>query len=201
VCDDSCIRVDHSSYAAGPARIGTKVLMRLFDHHLEIRDMDTKVLLRTHARAQRPGSLTLPEEERIFNPSRQTKALFRQAQEIGPAAHALCEQLFSQQGRVGQRQLWGIVGLVKHYPHRLINQACQQALDSGICSYRHIKATTHALLTNLIATVDREDAFAPTNRLIQTHPLIRPMEVYADLFTHAASSGDDTGRITTTHNP
>jgi hypothetical protein len=175
--------------------------MRLFDHHLEIRDMDTKVLLRTHARAQRPGSLTLPEEERIFNPSRQTKALFRQAQEIGPAAHALCEQLFSQQGRVGQRQLWGIVGLVKHYPHRLINQACQQALDSGICSYRHIKATTHALLTNLIATVDREDAFAPTNRLIQTHPLIRPMEVYADLFTHAASSGDDTGRITTTHNP
>ena len=202
VCDDSCIQVDHSSYAAGPARIGTKVLVRLFDHHLEIRDMDTKVLLRTHPRAQRPGSLALPEEERLFNPSRQTKTLFRQAKEIGPQAHALCEQLFAQQGRVGQRQLWGIVGLVKHYPRRLINQACQQALDSGICSYRHIKATTHALLTNLIAAVDSDDAAAPpASRLIQQHPLIRPMEVYSDLFTHVASSGDDNSGITTTHNP
>lgn len=39
VCDDGCVRVDHSSYAARPAIIGTKVLVRIFDHHLEIRDL------------------------------------------------------------------------------------------------------------------------------------------------------------------
>jgi hypothetical protein len=30
VCDDSCVRVDHSSYAARPASIGSKVLVRIY---------------------------------------------------------------------------------------------------------------------------------------------------------------------------
>jgi hypothetical protein len=48
VGDDTCVRVDHSSYAARPARIGSRVLMRLFEHQLEIRDRLTHALLRTH---------------------------------------------------------------------------------------------------------------------------------------------------------
>jgi hypothetical protein len=50
VCDDSCVRVDHSSYAARPVIIGTHVLVRLFEHHLESRDLCTQSLLRTHTR-------------------------------------------------------------------------------------------------------------------------------------------------------
>ena len=33
VCDDSCVRVDHSSYAARPAAIGSKVLVRICPAH------------------------------------------------------------------------------------------------------------------------------------------------------------------------
>lgn len=34
VCDDSCVRVDHSSYAARPAPIGSRVLVRVFGKRL-----------------------------------------------------------------------------------------------------------------------------------------------------------------------
>jgi hypothetical protein len=68
VCDDSCVRVDHSSYAARPAPIGSKVLVRIFEHRIEIRDLSTKGLLRTHAKAERPGTVVLPAAERIFIP-------------------------------------------------------------------------------------------------------------------------------------
>jgi hypothetical protein len=39
VCDDSCVLVDHSSYAARPAPIGSQVLVRIFERRIEIRDL------------------------------------------------------------------------------------------------------------------------------------------------------------------
>jgi hypothetical protein len=48
--DDSCVRVDHSSYAARPAAIGSVVLVRIFERRIEIRDLQG-ALLRTHAKA------------------------------------------------------------------------------------------------------------------------------------------------------
>jgi hypothetical protein len=38
VCDDSCVRVQHSSYAARPAAIGAKVLVRIYAQRIEIRE-------------------------------------------------------------------------------------------------------------------------------------------------------------------
>ncbi|MDG0834362.1 IS21 family transposase, partial [Pelomonas saccharophila] len=75
VCDDGCVRVAHSSYAARPAAIGTTVMVRIFERRLEIRDLKTQALLRTHTLAERPGSVELPEDERVFNPSRQTRQI------------------------------------------------------------------------------------------------------------------------------
>ena len=46
VYDDTCVRVDHSSYAARPAPIGSLVLVRIFEHRIEIRDLQSKALLR-----------------------------------------------------------------------------------------------------------------------------------------------------------
>ena len=75
VADDTCIRVGHSSYAARPAKIGSRVLVRLFDRHIEIRERLTLALLRTHPRAQRPNSVLLPDDVRPFNPSRETRRI------------------------------------------------------------------------------------------------------------------------------
>ena len=184
VCDDSCIRVDHSSYAARPAAIGSVVLVRLFEHRLEVRDLQTQALLRTHARADRPGTVVLPDEERIFNPSRETRRILNQAKEIGPAAHQLCETLFAREGRVGQRKLWGIVGLTRRFPRRLIDTACERALHEGVYSYRHILGLTERLMTEALKALDTPlQAELP---LTQDHPLIRPGDDYADLFTLGA---------------
>ena len=83
VNDDTCVRVDHSSSAARPAAIGSVVLVRLFEHRLEIRSLKDGQLLRTHARADKPGTVVLPAEERLFNPSRETQRIVSQAKAIG----------------------------------------------------------------------------------------------------------------------
>jgi transposase len=184
VCDDTCIRIAHSSYAARPARIGSRVLVRLFDHHIEIRDLNNQALIRTHTRVERPGTVVLPDEERLFNPSRETHTILKQAQAIGPSTHQLCETLFSRQGRVGQRKLWGIVGLARRYPRRIVEEACQRALHDGVESYKVIKALSERLMAEALEHLD-----APVQGeliLTQHHPLIRDGEDYADLFTLGA---------------
>lgn len=61
-----CMRMDHSSYAAPPAPIGSMVLVRLFERCIEIRDLRTQALLRTHTRVDRPGAVVLPMAKRVF---------------------------------------------------------------------------------------------------------------------------------------
>jgi transposase len=188
VCDDSCVRIDHSSYAARPASIGSKVLVRLFERRLEIRDLRTHALLRTHARVERPGTVVLPMAERVFNPSRETRFILQQANAIGAQASRLCQMLFAIEGRVGQRKLWGIVHLARRYPRHLVDAACAQAMDQGVHSYRHVKALTEKLVADALAALDSGLAMpaASTTGLTQQHELIRSAHEYGDLFAHAA---------------
>ena len=184
VQDDSCVRVDHCSYAARPARIGTQVLVRIFARRIEIRDLKTQELLRTHDRAEHPGTVVLPAEERVFNPSRETRRILAQARAIGAEALRLCELLFAVEGRVGQRKLWGIVSLAERYPRRLVDAACARALQEGVYSYRHVKALTERLVADALQTLDAAPSAEP---LTQQHELIRPAQEYADLFARAAA--------------
>jgi hypothetical protein len=189
VCDDSCVRVGHVSYAARPAPIGTQVLVRVFERRIEIRDLKTQALLRTHDRVERPGSVVLPMDERVFNPSRQTRRILGQAKEIGPNAQRLCEMLFAIEGRVGQRKLWGIVSLAQRYPRRLVDRACAQAITDGIHSYQHVKKLTEKFVADALAAIDRADEHPQRElALTQEHPLIRPADIYAELFARCAAA-------------
>lgn len=188
VCDDTCVRVDHSSYAARPAPIGSRVLVRLYERRIEIRDLKTQALLRSHERVERPGTIVLPLAERVFNPSRETRRILAQAQAIGPQAQRLCQMLFALQGRVAQRQLWGIVGLAQRYPRRLLDQACAQAMADGLHSYRHVKALTEKFVADALAAIEAAEAPRQAQlELTQEHPLIRPADVYAQLFARCAA--------------
>jgi len=75
VQDDGCVQVDESWYAARPARIGTDVLVRVYEKELEIRDIHTLALIRRHNLTLKKGDVVLPDRERIFNPSRQTREI------------------------------------------------------------------------------------------------------------------------------
>ncbi|MDD3787048.1 MAG: IS21 family transposase [Hydrogenophaga sp.] len=190
VCDDSCVRIDHSSYAARPAVIGTKVLVRIFERRIEIRDLRTQALLRTHARVERPGTVVLPLAERVFNPSRETRFILGQARAIGPQAARLCEMLFAIEGRVGQRKLWGIVNLARRYPHRFIDAACAGAMEQGVHSYRHVKALTERFVADALAALEAASPApsASASTLTQQHALIRSADEYGDLFAHVATA-------------
>lgn len=189
VCDDSCVRVDHSSYAARPAPIGSRVLVRVFEHRIEIRNLKTQALLRSHVRVERPGTVVLPNEERVFNPSRETRRILAQARAVGNDAERLCELLFAVEGRVGQRKLWGIVRLADRYPRRLIDRACAQAMHDGIHSYSHVKRLTEKIVADALATFERaEEPRQLELTLTQEHPLIRPADIYAELFSRCASA-------------
>lgn len=190
VCDDGCVRVAHSSYAARPAAIGAKVLVRIFDKRLEIRELKTQALLRTHALAERPGTVVLPDDERVFNPSRETRRILEQAKAIGEHAQRLCELMFSVEGRVGQRKLRGIVHLADRHPRQLVNAACAQALDDGVYSYRHVKLITEQRLAQALQRLEAAEPLADSTELAptQTHELIRSPEEYGELFAQAAST-------------
>ncbi|RUX76375.1 IS21 family transposase, partial [Mesorhizobium sp. M2A.F.Ca.ET.040.01.1.1] len=191
VCDDTTVRVDNSYYAARPALIGSQVNVRLYTSTIEIRDRHTHALLRVHPRMTHPGSVVLPTNERPFNPSRQTAVLLANAGRIGPQTRALCQHMFDAEGRPGQRAMWGIVGLSRKYPARLVEQACAYAISNGIYRYKHVRATVERLFEQALQQV--EEAPRPASQLTQDHPLIRAPAEYGDLFSRAArhDAGND----------
>ena len=192
VYDDTTVRVDGSYYAARPAPIGSKVQVRVYTSTIEIRDRSTQALLRIHSRATHPGSVNLPYSERPFNPSRETSFLLARAGEIGPQTKALCQHLFETEGRVGQRAMWGIVGLARKYPARLIEQACDHALRNRICRYKLVRTLVERLFAEAVAR------FEPTPEsvvpLTQEHALIRSAAEYGDLFNLGARHSANTDK-------
>jgi hypothetical protein len=70
------VQVESSYYSALPAALYSEVAVRICTHDIEILDRNGQVL-RRHAKAERKGQFILPEEDRIFNPSREgAKLLF-----------------------------------------------------------------------------------------------------------------------------
>ena len=131
------------------------------------------------------------KDERVFNPSRETRQILRQAAEIGEHAARLCQLLFAIEGRVGQRKLWGIVNLNRRYPAHCVNAACAQALEQGIYSYKRVLALTERLFAQAVGAMDaagEPGSGQSTAALTQQHALIRDADEYGDLFAHAAAA-------------
>jgi len=197
VGDDTTIQVDSAWYAARPAAIGSEVIVRIYELEIEIRDPKTLALIRRHPRATRKGHVELPDHERVFNPSRQTKFLLKQAEAVGPKTLELCNELFERRGREGQKSMWGIVGLARNsrYPKRLIEQACGLALERGVRSSKTIRQTVESLLDEAIARLDTqpEAGIATADlALTQSHELIRPTAEYAEHFKQSVLSQTET---------
>jgi hypothetical protein len=186
VQDDTTVQVDGAWYAARPARIGSEVLVRLYDHELEIRDLHTLELIRRHPRATHKGEVKLPDAERVFNPSRQTHQILARAEHIGPTTVALCRALFDKRGREAQKTMWGIVGLHPRYPACILEQAAAVELARQNHSYKALRATAEQLLAQTISALDAMQPQLPlpttSSPLTQQHELIRPTAEYAEFF-------------------
>lgn len=184
VWDDGCIEVKRSYYSALPAALYSRVMVRIYDCEIEIYDPKTLILIRRHLKSVRPGHVAMGECDRIFNPSRQTESFLSQAEKIGPKTKELCDLLFKEQGRVGQRRMRGILSLARSHPVALIEQAASMALD------RHVRSgkVVREMVLRLEEREKKQKQFPLLPALTQSHDLIRQPSDYALFWeTHAVS--------------
>jgi transposase len=172
VWDDGCIEVNRSFYSALPALIGSVVIVRITDLEIEILDKRSLTLLRRHVKSQRPGGVRMEETDRIFNPSRMTEAFLDQAGQIGPKTRELCELLFQEQGRMGQRKMRGILSLARKHEASLIEKACLLAVDRQVRSSKIVR--------ELVERLEDKNKTLPV--LVQSHTLIRSLDDYGLFF-------------------
>jgi 5S rRNA maturation endonuclease (ribonuclease M5) len=123
-------------------------------------------------------------EDRIFNPSRETDRLLAQAERIGPHTFALCETWFDEEGRTGQRRMYGLVNLVRHYAACHVEKAAEIALRNGLRSSKALRR----MIESMAAEAEERKPEA-SEGLTQQHALIRPGEDYAAFWNqHAAQA-------------
>ncbi len=188
VQDDGTIQVHDCYYAALPAKLHTKVIVRIYDQEIEVIDPKTMEVIRRHVKGRRKGMVFMEEKDRIFNPSRQTCYLLAQAAAIGPCTETLCKKLFEGEGRLEHRRMRGIIALARKHRADHIEQAAKIALDRGLKSSRIIRK-----LVESIAEADLAKKEKTSSALTQEHSLIRSPQDYALFFeTHAAGNGRQT---------
>jgi transposase/5S rRNA maturation endonuclease (ribonuclease M5) len=184
VYDDGTIQVGNSYYAANPAPLYSEVAIRIYDDQIEILDPIRMEVIRRHPISRRPGSLMMNPADRIFNPSRETDRLLAQAECIGPHTFDLCETWFKEEGRSGQRRMYALVNLVRHYAAWHVEKAAEVAKRNGLRSSKAIRRIVESM-----AAEDREQKAEQAGRLTQEHALIRPGEDYAAFWDqHAAQA-------------
>lgn len=184
VWDDGAIQVGQSYYSALPARLYQQVIVRIYEYEIEIIDPETMQVIRRHIKSLLPGFVQMQEKDRIFNPSRQTGYLFSKAEKIGPQTKKLCELLFEEQGRCGQRRMQGIVNLVRRFEAPHIEEAAKTANRKGLRSCKSIRKLVENIMEKSKGEKKQNMAV-----VIQDHPLIRPPCDYALFWSQHAACG------------
>jgi transposase/5S rRNA maturation endonuclease (ribonuclease M5) len=181
VYDDGMIQVGHSYYSALPAPLHQDVIIRIYEHEIEIIDPVTMEKIRTHIKSSRPGAVKMTPEDRIFNPSRQTVYLLDKAERIGPFTRKLCELMFEQQGRPGQRRMQGVVNLARKYEAGCIESAAEKAVEMGLLSYKSFCRLVEA----------HQSSTDTKSEISQAHKLIRPSSDYGAFFDKFAAKAEN----------
>jgi len=174
VWDDGCVEVNRSFYSALPAPLFSDVIVRIYDFEIEILDKKTLTLIRRHIKNQKPGGVRMEESDRIFNPSRMTEGFLEQAEKIGPKTREICELLFREQGRAGQRKMRGILSLARKHQASLIESACALAVDRQVRSSKTVR--------ELVERLEETEKKISLPVLVQSHALIRSPDDYARFF-------------------
>jgi transposase len=185
VYDDGTTQIGQSYYAANPAPIGSEVVVRIYEDQIEILDPTRMEVIRRHPKSRRSGSLMMDPADRIFNPSRETDRLLAQAECIGPHTFELCETWFKEEGRSGQRRLYALVNLVRHYEARHVEKAAEVAKCNGLRSSKALRRMVESL-----AAEAGERKTEETSGLTQEHALIRPGEDYAAFWDQYAARAE-----------
>lgn len=179
VDDAGLVQVQGSYYAALPAPLHTRVAVRIYEREIEILD-ELGVVLRRHEKAARRGTFVLPDEDRIFNPSRETARLIGKIAKLGPSSEKLARDIFGRLGRPGQKAIYGLSNLARHYSREDIEAACAKALTLATPSYQALKRILER------GAAAEHGATAPA--LTQSSDVIRAIDDYQAFFEQHSQS-------------
>lgn len=180
VDDAGLVQVYGSYYAALPAPLHARVTVRLYEREIEILD-EQGTVLRRHEKSTRKGAFVLAEEDRIFNPSRETARLIGKIAKLGPSCEKLAREIFARLGRPGQKAIYGLASLARHYSREDIEAACAAVLTLATPSYQQLKR----ILERRSAAAEPN---ADTVTLTQSGSVIRAIDDYQAFFEQHAQS-------------
>jgi hypothetical protein len=182
VDDAGLVQVHGSYYAALPAPLYSEVTVRIYERAIEILD-DRGAVLRRHEKSLRKGAFVLTEQDRLFNPSRETARLIGKIAKIGPAAEKLAREIFARLGRPGQHAIYGLANLARHHAREDIEAACASVLTFPTPSYQALK--------RVLERRAGAASGAPSPPLVQSGEIIRAIDDYHAFFEqHAHSAGN-----------
>jgi hypothetical protein len=172
VDDAGLVQVDCSYYAAIPAPLYSEVAVRIYEREIEILDEHGQ-LLRRHEKSAHKGEYRLADEDRIFNPSRETARLIGKVAKIGPHCALLAREIFARLGRAGQHAIYGLSNLARHHTREAIERACERVLTLSTPSYQALKR-----ILERHAADEAANAAAAQPSLQQSGSGIRSIEEY-----------------------
>jgi hypothetical protein len=79
--------------------------------------------------------------------------------------------------------MWGLVGLAEKYPSVLVERACKDGCDQGLCTLKTLGLAVRALAE--AAALEGPPGGPAGPALTQQHALIRGAEDYAEFFAQA----------------
>jgi hypothetical protein len=186
VCDDSCVRVDHSSYAARPAAIGSQGA----GAHLRPAHRDPR--LQTQALAAHPPRPSARHGGAAHGGAG-VQPVARDPPDPAPGQRDRGARQPAVRAAVCHRGPGGPAQAVGHrqpgpaLPRALVDSACAQPWSKGSTATSASRPTERLFARG--AGGHRDRAQMPRRHelaLTQQHPLIRDADEYADLFAHAA---------------
>jgi transposase len=181
VDDAGLVQVLGAYYSALPAPLHTRVTVRIYEREIDLLD-EQGIVLRRHAKATRKGEFVLPEEDRIFNPSRETARLIGKVGKLGPASEKLAREIFARLGRPGQRAIYALANLPRHHSREDIETACEKVLTLATPSYQALKRILERRGAGAL------DAGVAAPALLQSGDDIRAIDEYQAFFEQHSQS-------------
>jgi len=177
VSRDGHIEVARSFYSVPPEYLGRIVWVRWDARLVRVFD-DRHAQIALHARHEQGRFSTQARHiarEKISGLERGAKWLLQKVRLIGPSSSAWSEAMLTARGIEGTRVLLGLIALTKKHSSDALEQACKTALSHGEFRLRTLRAL-------IVRQPERVQAALP---FLEAHPLIRPLEDYAQIVASA----------------
>lgn len=177
---DGFVEVARAFYEAPPEYIGRQVWVR-WDGRM------VRIINERHEQVQAHTVIEPGKFSRTLNCAGMSRPVLASCRYwsqrlglLGSHCQAWAEASVERRGPEALRSLMGLWSLGKKHPSHRINQACQQALESGARRLKDIKRL-----------LEQEAPVQEALRFEETHPLIRDLSVYRDFIQENETSFDN----------